>query len=53
MGRAADLCGVHRHRADHGLGQQGHRDPERGDWPLGRGVHAQKGAETQVPVREE
>ena len=53
VGRAADQRGLHRHRADHGLGQQGHRDQERGDWTPGRGVHAQEGAETQVPVREE
>ena len=52
MGRAADQRGLHRDRADHGLGEQGHRDQERGDRPPGRGVHAQEGAETQVPVRE-
>ena len=50
MGGAAHQCGVHWDWADHGLGQQGHRDPERGDRPPGRGVHAQEGAETQVPV---
>ena len=51
MGRAADLRGVHRHRADHGLGQQGHRDPVGGVWPPGRRLHAQEGAEAQVSVR--
>ena len=50
MGRAADLGGVHRHGADHGLGQQGDRDPQRGDRPPRRGLHAQEGTETQVLV---
>ena len=53
MGRAAHQRGLHRHRADHGLGQQGHRDQERGDRTPRRGLHAQEGAETQVPLREE
>ena len=50
VGRAADQRGLHRHGADHGLGEQGHRDQERRDRTPGRGVHAQEGAETQVPV---
>ena len=51
VGRDAHLRGLHRHGADHGLGQQGHRDPECRDGASGRGVYAQEGAETQVPVR--
>lgn len=51
MGRDADVGGVHRHGADHGLGQQGHRDPLRGERPPGRRVHAQEGAAAQVPLR--
>ena len=51
VGRDAHLRRLHRHGADHGLGQQGHRDKERRDGASGRGVYAQEGAETQVPVR--
>ena len=51
MGRAADLRGVHWHRADHGMGQQGHRDPVGGVRPPRRRLHAQEGAEAQVSVR--
>ena len=53
VGRAAHQRCLHRDRADHGLGQQGHRDQECGNWTPGRGLHAQEGAETQVPLREE
>lgn len=50
VGRDANLCGVHRHWPDHGLGQQGNRDPQRGDRPPGRSVYAQKSTEAQVPM---
>lgn len=51
VGRDADVGGVHRHRPDNGVGQQGHRDPVRGERPPRRRVHAQEGAATQVPLR--
>ena len=50
VGGAAHQRGLHRDRADHGLGQQSHRDQECGDRTPGRGLHAQKGTETQVFV---
>ena len=50
VGGASHQRGLHRHRADHGLGQQGDRDPQRGDRPPRRGLHAQEGTETQVLV---
>ena len=50
VGRAAHQRGLHRHRPDHGLGQQGDRDPQRGDRSPRRGLHAQEGTETQVLV---
>lgn len=50
VGRDANLSGVHWDGTDHGLGQQGHRDPVGGDGTPGWGVHAQEGSEAQVPL---
>ena len=41
---------IYRDRADHGMGTEGYRDPVSRDWTSGRGLHAQEGTETQVPV---
>lgn len=51
VGRVADVRRVHRHRADHGLGQQGHRDPRRRHGQPRRRFHAQEGPAAQVPLR--
>ncbi|XP_061499582.1 serine/threonine-protein kinase mig-15 isoform X28 [Anopheles gambiae] len=53
VGRNANLRRVHRHRPDHGLGQQSNRDSFGRNRPPGRCVYAQKGAASQVPVRAE
>ena len=53
MGRIAHFGGLHRHRPNHGVGQQGHRDSERGDGPFGRRFHAQESPKAQVPLRTE
>ena len=50
VGGAAHQRGLHRDGADHGLGQQGHRDQERGDWTSRWGLHAQEGTETEIFV---
>ncbi|XP_034418143.1 mitogen-activated protein kinase kinase kinase kinase 4-like isoform X2 [Cyclopterus lumpus] len=43
-------CSLHPVQPDHGLGREGHRDPLGGDRTPGRGLHAQEGPETQVPL---
>ena len=53
VGRAAHERGLHRDWANHGMGQQGHRDQECGDWTPGWGLHAQEGAKTEISVRKE
>lgn len=53
VGRDANVSGVHRHRPDHGLGKQSNRNPLRRVGSPRWRVHAQEGAETQVPLRTE
>lgn len=48
VGRNADVCRIHWHRANNGLGQQSHRDPLCRIWTPRRRVHAQESTTTQV-----
>lgn len=43
---------IHIDEPNHGLGQQGHRDPLGRHGPSGRRLHAQEGPEAEVPMRE-
>ena len=51
VGRNADVGRVHKHRADHGVGAQGDRDPSGGNGTSRRRVHAQEGTAVEVLVR--
>ena len=45
------LCfSLHQHWSDHGLGSQGHRDTVSDHWSPGRGLYAQEGTATKVPL---